>query len=95
MITDVMRYAIEVPGVPTERMMELGAVISARNAVPYRPAWAGIFAKACALTARDYPELRRTYVKSAVAAPLRVSTQHRHYNDSTASTTASPASFHY
>jgi hypothetical protein len=63
MITDVMRYAIEVPGVPIERMMELGAVISARNAVPYRPAWAGIFAKACALTARDYPELRRTYVK--------------------------------
>ena len=43
--------------------MELGAVIAARNAVPYRPAWVGIFAKACALTAREYPELRRTYVK--------------------------------
>lgn len=63
LITDVMRYAIAVPGVPTERMMELGAVIAARNAVPYRPAWAGIFAKACALTAREYPQLRRAYVK--------------------------------
>lgn len=63
LITDVMRYAMTVPGVPTERMMELGPVIAARNAVPYRPAWAGIFAKACALTAREYPELRRTYVK--------------------------------
>ena len=58
-----MRYAITVPGVPTERVMDLGAVIAARNAVPYRPAWAGIFAKACALTAREFPELRRTYVK--------------------------------
>lgn len=63
LIADVMRYAIAVPGVPTERMMELSAVIAARNAVPYRPAWAGIFAKACALTALEYPELRRTYVK--------------------------------
>jgi hypothetical protein len=62
-ITDLMRYAVAVPGIPTERMMDLGAVIAARNAVPYRPAWAGIFAKACALTAREYPELRRTYVK--------------------------------
>lgn len=63
LIADVMRYAIAVPGVPTERMMDLGAVIAARDAVPYRPAWAGIFAKACALTAREFPELRRTYVK--------------------------------
>jgi hypothetical protein len=63
LITDVMRYAIAVPGVPTERVMELGAVIAARNAVPYRPAWAGIFAKACALTAREFPELRRAYLK--------------------------------
>jgi hypothetical protein len=63
LIADVMRYAIAVPGVPTERVMDLGAVIAARNAVPYRPAWAGIFAKACALTAREYPALRRTYVK--------------------------------
>jgi hypothetical protein len=63
LITDVMRYAIAVPGVPTERVMELGAVIAARNAVPYRPAWAGIFAKACALTAREFPQLRRAYAK--------------------------------
>jgi hypothetical protein len=63
LITDVMRYALAVPGVPTERVMDLGAVIAARNAVPYRPAWAGIFAKACALTAREFPQLRRTYLK--------------------------------
>jgi hypothetical protein len=62
-ISDLMRYAIAVPGVPTERMMDLAPVIAARNAVPYRPAWAGIFAKALALTAREFPDLRRAYIK--------------------------------
>jgi hypothetical protein len=63
MIIDIMRHASAVPAVPVERVMDLGAVIAARNAVPYRPAWAGIFAKACALTARECPELRRAYFK--------------------------------
>jgi hypothetical protein len=62
-ITDLMRYATAVPGIPTERTMDLAPIIAARNAVPYRPAWAGIFAKALALTAREFPALRRAYVK--------------------------------
>jgi len=63
MISDLMRYAKAVPGVPTERIMNLAEVIAARDAVPDRPAWAGIFAKALALTACEFPELRRAYVK--------------------------------
>jgi hypothetical protein len=62
-IADLMRYAVTVPGIPTERTMDLASVIAARNAVPYRPAWAGIFAKALALTAREFPSLRQAYVK--------------------------------
>lgn len=58
-----MRIAGTVPGVPVERLMDLGAVIGARNNLRERPPWVGIFAKAYALTAQELPELRRTYVK--------------------------------
>ncbi len=58
-----MRLAATVPGVPVERLMDLGAVIAARSALPDRPPWVGIFAKALALTARELPELRRAYIK--------------------------------
>jgi hypothetical protein len=63
LITDIMRLAASVPGVPVERLMNLGAVIAARRALSDRPPWVGIFAKAMALTAQELPELRRTYIK--------------------------------
>jgi hypothetical protein len=63
LITDIMRFAVTVPSVPVERLMDLGAVIAARRELTDRPPWVGIFAKAMALTARELPELRRTYVK--------------------------------
>jgi hypothetical protein len=44
-------------------MMDLGAVIAARKALSRRPPWFGIFAKAYGLTAREFPQLRRTFVK--------------------------------
>jgi hypothetical protein len=62
-VTDLMRFAIAVPSVPVERMVDLSAVIAARNALSRRPPWFGIFAKAYGLTAREFPQLRRTFVK--------------------------------
>jgi hypothetical protein len=58
-----MRVAKPVPAVSTERIMDLSEVIAARDAIPYRPAWVGIFAKAYAMVAREFPPLRRTFVK--------------------------------
>jgi hypothetical protein len=63
LITDIMRFAATVPSVPVERLMDLGAVIAVRRELTDRPPWVGIFAKAMALTARELPELRRTYLK--------------------------------
>jgi hypothetical protein len=62
-VTDLMRFAIAVPSVPVERVMDLSAVIAARDALSNRPAWLGILAKAHALTAREIAPLRRTFVK--------------------------------
>ena len=63
LVTDLMRFAAAVPSVPVERVMDLSAVIAARNGCAQRPAWVGILAKAYGLTAQEFPELRRTFVK--------------------------------
>lgn len=63
MVTDLMRFAAAVPSVPVERMMDLHAVIAARNACSERPPWLGILTKAYGLTAQEFPELRRIFVK--------------------------------
>lgn len=63
MITDVLRFGAKVPNTTVERTMDLGAVIAARARCPLRPPWAGIFAKAYATTAHEFPELRRAFVK--------------------------------
>jgi hypothetical protein len=62
-ITDLMRIAATVPSVPVERLMDLSALIATRTNLRERPPWVGIFAKAYALTAQEFPELRRTFVK--------------------------------
>lgn len=63
MVTDLMRFAAAVPSVPVERIMDLSAVMAARNGCAQRPAWVAILAKAYGLTAQEFPELRRTFVK--------------------------------
>ena len=45
--------AMTIPSVPIERVMDLSAVIVARNACSPRPPWAGILAKACAITGQQ------------------------------------------
>ena len=61
-VIDIMRFAVEVPAVPVQRPMNLGAVIAARNVNLNRLPWSGIFAKAYAITARDFPALRQVYL---------------------------------
>ena len=52
-VTDLMRHAIKVPAFPTQCVMNLSAVIAARNAMANKPSWPSIFAKAYAITAQD------------------------------------------
>lgn len=58
-----MRFATKVPAVPTQRVMSLGAVIAARSAAGNTVPWSGIFAKAFAITARDFPPLRQVFMR--------------------------------
>jgi hypothetical protein len=61
-IDDLMRASRSVPLVSFERIMALGPVESARQAVPTRPGWCSLFVKAFALVAARRPELRRAYI---------------------------------
>ena len=36
-VTDLMRFAIAVPSVPVERLVDLSTVVAARNALSRRP----------------------------------------------------------
>ena len=62
-IVDLLHFAAAVPSVPVQKRMRLNAVVSARAACRNRPRWTAIFAKAYALVAREFPNLRRAYVK--------------------------------
>jgi hypothetical protein len=62
-VVDLLYFAAAVPTVPVQRQMSLGPVIAARAACRDRPRWTAIFAKAYALTAREFPEVRRAYLK--------------------------------
>jgi hypothetical protein len=63
LITDLMHFAAGVPTVPVQRRMALGPLVAARRGCPDRPAWVAIFAKAFALVAAEFPEMRRAYCK--------------------------------
>lgn len=62
-VLDLLHFAAAVPTVPVQRRMSLGPIIAARAACRDRPRWTAIFAKGYALTAREFPHLRRAYLK--------------------------------
>ena len=62
-VGDLLHFAAAVPSVPVQRRMRLKAVVDARAACRNRPRWTAIFAKAYALLADEFPDLRRAYVK--------------------------------
>jgi hypothetical protein len=62
LVCDVMHFSQRVPLVVVERRMQLADVGLARAAVPTRPSWFAIFAKAYGVVAIRRPELRRSYM---------------------------------
>src|SRR5262245_54153380 len=61
-VAELLHHAAKIPSVPLKRTINIANLIEARNQCPSRPSWIAIFLKAYALVARDFPELRRTYV---------------------------------
>jgi hypothetical protein len=62
-VTDLMEFSRQVPSVTAERPMDLSPLVAARNALAPRPGWCVLFSKAFAMLGRDYPALRRSYLK--------------------------------
>lgn len=62
-VIDMLHFASSIPTVPVQKRLFLPELVAARAACVERPSWAAIFTKAYALAARDFPELRRAYVK--------------------------------
>ena len=63
LLRDMLWVAASVPGIPISRSMHLGHLVTARRQLTDRPSWVALFAKAYGLVAREFPELRRAYVK--------------------------------
>jgi len=63
MVIDLLHFAAAVPSIPVQRPMSLGPLAAARAACRDRPQWTAIFAKGYALVAREFPDLRRAYLK--------------------------------
>lgn len=63
MVSDMLHFAARVPSIPVQRRMNLARLLAARGACAAPPPWTAIFVKAHALTARAFPELRRSYIK--------------------------------
>lgn len=61
-LCDLIHFARQVPTVPVQRRMRLGAVAAARAAAGARPSWHAVFTRAYALLAQAWPALRRTYL---------------------------------
>jgi hypothetical protein len=62
LICDYLHFARQIPSVPVQRRMNLGAVVSARAASGLRPSWCAIFTKAYGFVAASTPALRRAYM---------------------------------
>ena len=65
-IADVAVVARELPLFPVDRVLDLGAVATARAAAGVRIGWAAVFLKAYALVAREQPALRTWFVRGLV-----------------------------
>jgi hypothetical protein len=63
LVVDLLHFSKQVPAVTADRRMDLSALIATRRASASRPSWAVLFTKAYSLVCRDYPPLRRSYLK--------------------------------
>jgi hypothetical protein len=63
LVSDLLSFAAKMPILPVQRQMQLGPLKMARAVRSARPSWVALFLKAFALTAQEFPELRRVYLK--------------------------------
>jgi hypothetical protein len=63
LVLDVLHFSRGIPTVPVHKRMCIAPLVEARAACANAPRWTAIFVKAYALLAREFPELRRVYVK--------------------------------
>src|SRR5258708_3638620 len=63
MMADAMYFALGVPSVVVQRRLALGPLVEARKAAGRSVPWSAIVTKAYAITANEFPELRRGYLK--------------------------------
>jgi hypothetical protein len=61
-VIDIMRLSERVPTVAHDRICDLRAVSSAREAAAQRVSWGVLFVKAFAIVAEKYPRLRQVYL---------------------------------
>jgi hypothetical protein len=62
-IIDAMRLTRDIPLVSVQRHMRLDRLVRARSQCATRPMWFAIFTKAYGLVSREFPQLRRAYIK--------------------------------
>jgi hypothetical protein len=62
LVSDVMHFGQKVASMMLERRAQLAPVALARAALPNKPSWYAIFAKAYGIVSARHPELRRSYM---------------------------------
>jgi hypothetical protein len=62
-IIDMVHFAKRVPSTPVSRLVNVSALLAARDDHPSRPSWALLFMKAYALVGAKYPPLRRALLE--------------------------------
>jgi hypothetical protein len=62
MVIEMMHHARKVPSIPVARSCNLSAVAAARQETSRAPSWTCLFIRSYALVARDYHDLRRSYI---------------------------------
>jgi hypothetical protein len=63
LVVDLMHFSQQVPAVTADRQMDLSVLIDARRTAAVKASWTVLFAKAYAIVCREYPVLRRSYLK--------------------------------
>ena len=64
LIVDLLHFAKRVPSIPVERTFHLGPLGEVRGRTSPAPSWTSLFLKAFGLLAREFPELRTSYLSA-------------------------------
>jgi hypothetical protein len=59
----MLHHARKQPSIPVARAMNVGRLAALRAAALAPPSWTAVFLRAYGLVARDFPELRRAYIR--------------------------------